>query len=39
MSTWLAIAELATVKNTDFDHGYHLLSWESKRPVSEETGQ
>jgi hypothetical protein len=33
------ITELATVKDTDFDHGYHLLSWESKRPASEETGQ
>ncbi len=28
----LAVAELATVKNADFDHGYHLLSWNQKSP-------
>jgi hypothetical protein len=27
-----AIAELATIKNADFDHGYHLLSWNQKSP-------
>ena len=33
------IAELAAVKDADFDRGYHFLSWESKKPASEETGQ
>jgi hypothetical protein len=27
-----ASAELAVVKDTDFDHGYHLLRWNQKSP-------
>jgi hypothetical protein len=27
-----AFTELATVKDTDFDHGKHLLSWNQKSP-------
>jgi hypothetical protein len=26
------IAELTAVKNTDFDHGKHLLRWNQKSP-------
>jgi hypothetical protein len=33
-----AIAELATVKDVDFHHFAHLLSWKQKKPASEETG-
>jgi len=27
-----AFTELAAVKNTDFDHGIHLLRWNQKSP-------
>jgi hypothetical protein len=33
-----AITNLTAVKDTDLYHGYHLLSGESKKPASEETG-
>jgi hypothetical protein len=28
----LTIAELTAVKDADFDHVYHLLSWNQKSP-------
>jgi hypothetical protein len=28
----LTITELTTVKDSNFDHGYHLLSWNQKSP-------
>ena len=31
-----AIAELTAVKDADFDHVYHLLSWNQKKPASVE---
>ena len=33
-----AITSLTAVKDEYFDHCYHLLSCESKKPASEETG-
>ncbi|UCD41388.1 MAG: hypothetical protein JSV69_12545 [Chloroflexota bacterium] len=33
-----AIAVLTSVKYADFDHEYHLLSWNQIKFASEETG-
>jgi len=33
------ITDFAPIKDADFDNVYHLLSWNQKKPASEETGQ